>query len=110
MWRPRSELQDSYDVAKIGGGLHGLAAADDLTRDHGIKSVAVLEKSDIGSGAAGRNTTILRANYKTVEGARLYDVSLKLDEGPVPSSTSTCCSRRRSPRCCPTPTGDVRDG
>jgi len=41
----------------------------------------VLEKSYIGSGAAGRNTTILRANYKTPEGARFYDASLKLYEG-----------------------------
>ena len=43
--------------------------------------MAVLEKSYIGSGAAGRNTTILRANYKTPEGARFYDASLKLYEG-----------------------------
>ena len=41
----------------------------------------MLEKGYIGSGAAGRNTTILRSNYKTVEGARFYDASLKLYEG-----------------------------
>jgi sarcosine oxidase, subunit beta len=80
MWRPRSELKDSYDVVIIGGGSHGLAAAYYLTRDHGIKNVAVLEKSYIGSGAAGRNTTILRSNYKTPEGARFYDASVKLYE------------------------------
>ncbi len=34
----------------------------------------------IGSGAAGRNTTILRSNYKTPEGAAFYDASLKLYE------------------------------
>ena len=43
--------------------------------EHGITDVAVLEKSYIGSGAAGRNTTILRSNYKTPEGARFYDAS-----------------------------------
>ena len=41
----------------------------------------MLEKSYIGSGAAGRNTTILRSNYKTPEGARFYDASVKLYEG-----------------------------
>jgi sarcosine oxidase subunit beta len=80
MWRKRPELRDSYDVVIIGGGSHGLAAAYYLTREHGIKNVAVLEKSYIGSGAAGRNTTILRSNYKTPEGARFYDASVKLYE------------------------------
>ena len=41
----------------------------------------MLEKNYIGSGAAGRNTTILRSNYKTPEGARFYDASLKLYDG-----------------------------
>ncbi|HEY2604302.1 MAG TPA: FAD-dependent oxidoreductase [Thermoleophilaceae bacterium] len=80
MWRRRQELKDSYDVVIIGGGSHGLAAAYYL-KEHGITDVAVLEKGYIGSGAAGRNTTILRSNYKTPEGARFYDASVKLYEG-----------------------------
>lgn len=80
MWRPRPELKDSYDVVIVGGGSHGLATAYYL-KQHGITNVAVLEKSYIGSGAAGRNTTILRSNYKTPEGARFYDASVKLYEG-----------------------------
>ena len=43
--------------------------------------MAILEKRYIGSGASGRNTTILRSNYKTPEGARFYDASVKLYEG-----------------------------
>ena len=80
MWRARPALRDAYDVVIIGGGSHGLAAAYHLGR-LGITNVAVLEKSYIGSGAAGRNTTILRSNYKTPEGARFYDASVKLYEG-----------------------------
>lgn len=79
MWRRAGEPRDRYDVVIIGGGTHGLATAYYL-RQHGITDVAVLEKSYIGSGAAGRNTTILRSNYKTPEGARFYDASVKLYE------------------------------
>jgi sarcosine oxidase subunit beta len=80
MWRPRGELKPSYDAVVIGGGSHGLATAYYLARDHGITNVAVLEKSYIGSGAAGRNTTIIRANYRTPEGAEFYSESVKLYE------------------------------
>jgi sarcosine oxidase subunit beta len=81
MWRAQAELKDAYDVVIIGGGSHGLATAYYLASEHGIGNVAVLEKRYIGSGAAGRNTTILRSNYKTPEGARFYDASVKLYEG-----------------------------
>jgi sarcosine oxidase, subunit beta len=80
MWRPRPDLKKRYDVVIVGGGSHGLATAYYL-KQRGITDVAVLEKSYIGSGAAGRNTTILRSNYKTPEGARFYDASIKLYEG-----------------------------
>src|SRR5246127_3760749 len=79
MWRRQGDLKSSYDVVIVGGGSHGLATAHYL-RDHGITNVAILEKRYIGSGAAGRNTTILRSNYKTPEGARFYDASVKLYE------------------------------
>jgi len=81
MWRPRGELKRRYDVVIIGGGSHGLATAYYLAKNHGIKDVAVLDKSYIGSGAAGRNTTIIRANYRTPEGAAFYSESVKLYEG-----------------------------
>ena len=79
MWRKPGELRDSYDVVIIGGGAHGLATAYYLGK-LGVKNVAVLEQNYIGSGAAGRNTTILRSNYKTPEGARFYDASVKMYE------------------------------
>jgi sarcosine oxidase subunit beta len=79
MWGRRPELKSSYDVVIIGGGAHGLATAYYL-RQQGITDVAVIEKHYIGYGAAGRNTTILRSNYKTPEGARFYDASVKLYE------------------------------
>ena len=80
MWRPRSELKKRYDVVIIGGGSHGLATAYYLAKTHGITNVAVLEKSYIGSGASGRNTTIVRSNYRTPEGAEFYGRSVKLYE------------------------------
>ena len=81
MWRPRGELNDRYDVVIVGAGSHGLATAYYLAKNHGVKNVAVLEKSYIGSGAAGRNTTIIRSNYRTPEGAAFYKRSVELYEG-----------------------------
>jgi len=79
VWR-HHDLADSYDAVIIGGGVHGLATAYYLARNHGIRNVAVLEKNYIGSGGSGRNTAIVRSNYLTPEGARFYDRSLKLYE------------------------------
>ena len=81
MWRPRGELKPRYDVVIVGAGSHGLATAYYLAKNHGITNVAVLEQSYIGSGAAGRNTTIVRSNYRTPEGAAFYSASVKLYEG-----------------------------
>jgi sarcosine oxidase subunit beta len=81
MWRRRGELKRRYDVLIVGGGSHGLATAYYLAKNHGITDVAVLEQSYIGSGAAGRNTTIIRANYRTPEGAAFYKESVRLYEG-----------------------------
>ena len=80
MWRPRSELKRRYDVVIIGGGSHGLATAYYLAKNHGVTNVAVLEQSYIGSGASGRNTTIIRSNYRTPEGALFYGKSVELYE------------------------------
>jgi methylglutamate dehydrogenase subunit A len=78
-WRdatPRS----TYDVVIIGGGGHGLATAYYLAKQHGIANIAVLEKSWIGSGNAGRNTTIIRSNYLLDGNIPFYEWSMKLWE------------------------------
>jgi sarcosine oxidase, subunit beta len=80
MWRPRGELKKRYDVVIVGGGSHGLATAYYLAKNHGITDVAILEQNYIGSGASGRNTTIIRSNYRTPEGAAFYKRSVELYE------------------------------
>jgi len=80
MWR-QHELRSSYDVVIVGAGVHGLAAAYYLGKEHGVRKVALLDKSYLGAGASGRNTAILRSNYRTPEGIPFYDASLKLYEG-----------------------------
>ncbi len=80
VWRdpqPRAE----YDMVIIGGGGHGLATAYYLARNHGVRSIAVLEKGYLGSGNIGRNTTIVRANYFLPGNSEFYSHSLKLWEG-----------------------------
>jgi heterotetrameric sarcosine oxidase beta subunit len=79
-WRDASP-RETYDVIVIGGGGHGLATAYYLAKNHGIDNVAVLEKGWIGSGNAGRNTTIIRSNYLLPGNEPFYEHSMKLWEG-----------------------------
>jgi sarcosine oxidase subunit beta len=79
MWKPR-ELQSAYDVVIIGAGIHGLATAYYLGKRHGVKKIALLDKGYLGGGNSGRNTAILRSNYRTQEGIPFYDASVKLYE------------------------------
>jgi methylglutamate dehydrogenase subunit A len=83
-WKPvwrELEPKSEYDVVIVGGGGHGLATSYYLAKEHGLSNVAVLEKSWIGSGNAGRNTTIIRSNYLLSANIRFYEWSMKLWEG-----------------------------
>jgi methylglutamate dehydrogenase subunit A len=83
-WKPAwrdAAPKPQYDVLIVGGGGHGLASAYYLAKEHGITNVAVLEKSHIGSGNAGRNTTIIRSNYLLPGNERFYEKSMRLWEG-----------------------------
>lgn len=70
-----------YDAIIVGGGGHGLATAYYLAKNHGLTNVAVLEKSHIGSGNAGRNTTLIRSNYLLPGNERFFETSMQLWEG-----------------------------
>jgi len=83
-WRPawrKPEPKPAYDILVIGGGGHGLSTAYYLAKNHGVTSVAVLEKGPLGLGNIGRNTTIVRANYFLPGNSEFYSHSLKLWEG-----------------------------
>jgi methylglutamate dehydrogenase subunit A len=77
----KPEPKSSYDVVIIGGGGHGLATAYYLAKNHGLQNIAVLERSYIGSGNVGRNTTLIRSNYMIGGNTAFFDFSMKLWEG-----------------------------
>jgi methylglutamate dehydrogenase subunit A len=82
-WQPAwrdPEPKASYDIIVIGGGGHGLATAYYLAKVHGLKNIAVLEKGYIGGGNTGRNTTIVRSNYRLAPLHNLFEFGLKMWE------------------------------
>jgi methylglutamate dehydrogenase subunit A len=82
-WQPhwrKPEPKPEYDVIIIGGGGHGLSTAYYLAKEFGVTNVAVLEKSWLGSGNVGRNTTAIRSNYLLSENQHFYEAGMKMWE------------------------------
>ena len=78
-WR-EPDPKPEYDIVIIGGGGHGLSTAYYLSKEFGMRNVAVLEKGWLGSGNIGRNTTIIRSNYLLPGNEPFYELSMKLWE------------------------------
>ena len=89
------KLKDRYDVVIVGGGSHGLTTAYYLAKNHGITDVAILEKSYIGSGAAGRHDDHPR-QLPHARGAEFYRRASSSTKASAPTSTSTSSSRSRA--------------
>ncbi|MFO1239382.1 MAG: sarcosine oxidase subunit beta family protein [Sphingomonadaceae bacterium] len=82
-WQPAwrdPEPKKTYDIIVIGGGGHGLATAYYLATVHGLRNVAVLEKGYIGGGNTGRNTTLVRSNYRLKPLHDFFEFGLKMWE------------------------------
>ena len=82
-WQPAwrdPQPKSHYDIIIIGGGGHGLATAYYLAKVHELKNIAVLEKGWIGGGNTGRNTTIVRSNYRLKPLHDLFEFGLKMWE------------------------------
>ena len=82
-WQPAwrdPEPKSSYDIVIIGGGGHGLATAYYLAKVHGLRNIAVLEKGWIGGGNTGRNTTLVRSNYRQKPLHDFFEFGLKMWE------------------------------
>ncbi len=76
LWR-NPEPRAAYDVAIVGGGLHGLSTAYHLAKNHDLRNIAVIERGWLGNGNAVRNTTIIRSNYLREETMPLFEFCLK---------------------------------
>jgi sarcosine oxidase, subunit beta len=69
-------VTQSYDAIIIGGGIMGCSTALELAR-RGMR-VALLEKEQIGAGATGRSSAIIRQHYSNELTARMALHSLRV--------------------------------
>ncbi len=73
-----SPIKPTYDAVIIGGGIHGLATAYFLAKNHGCNDVAVIDRRHIGYGGSCRNTAIVRSNQRTQKNVLFYKEGLDL--------------------------------
>lgn len=64
-------------VAIVGGGYHGLSLAFNLA-DRGVRDIVVLDAGYFQGGASGRNGTLVRGGFSSVEWTRFFGHSLAL--------------------------------
>lgn len=67
----------NYDVLIVGGGITGLSTAYYLVRN-GVKNIAIIEKSYVGSGSTGRCGTGIRQQFTTREHIVLMREAVKI--------------------------------
>ncbi|MFU2157864.1 MULTISPECIES: NAD(P)/FAD-dependent oxidoreductase [Caldisericum] len=67
----------NYDVLIVGGGITGLSTAYYLVRN-GVKNIAIVEKSYVGSGSTGRCGTGIRQQFTTREHIVLMREAVKI--------------------------------
>jgi len=77
---PPSNFPDETDIAVIGAGFTGLAAATWLRRSDPVESVVVLEASRIGAGASGRTGGIVLTETAAGDAPGLGDVLAGLQD------------------------------
>jgi len=72
-------MKHNYDIVIIGGGVQGLSLAYNLAKIN-FGTIAVIEKSYIGSGASGRNGEMLRSAFASKEWIQFFNKSMQLWE------------------------------
>ena len=70
---PRQPLPSAVDVAVVGGGFTGLAAAAWLRLHDPGKTVVVLESGSIGTGASGHTGGMALAPRRLLETCRAWE-------------------------------------
>ena len=66
-------MKSKYEISIIGGGIFGLSCAYHLAKS-GINDIVIFDKNYIGSGASGRNASVIGLPWKTKEVIELSNI------------------------------------